>query len=183
MNLLLRRTPCPNDRIHSPSPTSLFSRLRRPCGHRLLGEACLSFVELLTSVSLAEQGKLTIGPVFPLINNLFLCFWLKFNKKNFSETKTCEKQVRKDQHLLCTKLILPSLPSHVPYSSGWVGHRRKPRLAPDRRASFLSESKSWRNLKLDLGTSTSTAHLLKPESFFQQLQRYTFHSGRGRRVS
>lgn len=46
-------------------------------------EAQVSGVRLLTSLRLAGQGTLTIRSVFPMINNLFLCFWLKFNKNIF----------------------------------------------------------------------------------------------------
>lgn len=49
----------------------------------LLNEAQVSGVRLLTSLRLAGQGMLTIRSVFPMINNLFLCFWLKFNKNIF----------------------------------------------------------------------------------------------------
>lgn len=44
---------------------------------------------------------------------------------------------------------------------------------------FHSTSKPWRNLKPDLGTPVSTAHLLKPESFYSSCKDTKLHRGWG----
>lgn len=71
-----------NNKINSSSSVHC---LHSPwsCSSVPLNEAHVSGVRLLTSLRLAGQGKLTIRSVFPMINNLFLCFWLKFNKNIF----------------------------------------------------------------------------------------------------
>lgn len=77
----------------------------------------------LASGSLARQRKLRAQLVFPMINNLFLCFWLKFNKKMFQQGKDLLK-AGEERSTFAPHKTNPSisLVSHIPYLSGrsWV---------------------------------------------------------------
>lgn len=73
----------------------------------------------LASGNLARQRTLTARLVFPMINNLFLCFWLKFNKKMFQQGKDLLK-AGEERSTFAPRKTNPfiSLLSQVPCLSG-----------------------------------------------------------------
>lgn len=106
------------------------------CSCVLLNEARTSVAKLLSSLRLARQEKLTIRLVFPMINNLFLCFWLKFNKKIFQQREDLLKAGEERSTLIPHTTNLPLSPFS---NSLFIWMSRGPRkrgLAPYRRIPF-----------------------------------------------